>query len=71
MLYTDEQNNYGLEKSDIIADFTGGTKSMTVGVVLAGATRSRRLQYISQLSEEHPLMEIKIAYKLTPLKTRN
>jgi hypothetical protein len=66
-IYADAQNRYGLDESEIIADFTGGTKPMTVGVVLAGITPSRRLQYISQL-DDCPVMEIKLAHKL---KLRN
>lgn len=62
-IYADAQNRYGLDESEIIADFTGGTKPMTVGVVLAGITPSRRLQYISQLND-CPIIEIKLAHKL-------
>jgi hypothetical protein len=36
----------GLAEEDIIADFTGGTKPMTVGMVFACLTPSRSLQYV-------------------------
>lgn len=36
----------GFDDSDIIADYTGGTKSMTAGLVLACAIPSRELQVL-------------------------
>jgi hypothetical protein len=36
----------GLAEEEIIADFTGGTKPMTVGMVFACLTPSRSLQYV-------------------------
>lgn len=51
--------------SDIIADYTGGTKSMTAGIVLACTHPDRRLQYISQQSNE--VMEVTISYNLKPV----
>jgi hypothetical protein len=36
----------GLAEEDVIADFTGGTKPMTVGMVFACLTPSRSLQYV-------------------------
>jgi hypothetical protein len=36
----------GIAEEDIIADFTGGTKPMTVGMVFACLTPSRSLQYV-------------------------
>jgi hypothetical protein len=36
----------GMAEEDIIADFTGGTKPMTVGMVFACLTPSRSLQYV-------------------------
>jgi hypothetical protein len=45
-IYT-ESRAYGLRESDLIADYTGGTKSMTAGMVLACATREDRdVQYM-------------------------
>lgn len=66
-IYADARTRYGLEESEMIADFTGGTKSMSAGILLACATAARRLQYISQLGNRE-LMEIEIAYKLVPDK---
>lgn len=62
-IYADAFSRYGLDESAIIADFTGGTKPISAGIVLACATAARRLQYISQLGNRE-LMEIDIAYKL-------
>mgnify|MGYP001558614917 FL=1 len=36
----------GFNESDIIADYTGGTKSMTAGLVLACASPGRKLQML-------------------------
>ena len=36
----------GIEASDLIADYTGGTKSMTAGIVLACANPERRLEFM-------------------------
>jgi len=45
-IYT-EARDYGLSEADLIADYTGGTKSMTAGMVLACATREDRdMQYM-------------------------
>lgn len=68
-IYADALSRYGLDESATIADFTGGTKSMSAGIILACATAARRLQYISQFGERE-LMEIDIAYKLVPEKRR-
>ncbi|MGB3532806.1 MAG: hypothetical protein WBA13_04735 [Microcoleaceae cyanobacterium] len=68
-IYADAEQKYNLDESEIIADFTGGTKSMTAGVVLSGIKPSRRLQYISQLGD-CPIMEIKLDYKIKPYKSR-
>jgi CRISPR-associated protein (Cas_Cas02710) len=66
-IYANACTRYGLEESEIIADFTGGTKTMSAGIILAGAIAARRLQYISQRGDRE-LMEIEIAYKLVPDK---
>jgi CRISPR-associated protein (Cas_Cas02710) len=66
-IYADARTRYGLEESEVIADFTGGTKTMSAGIILAGAIAARRLQYISQRGDR-ALMEIDIAYKLVPDK---
>jgi hypothetical protein len=68
-IYADAYQKYNLDESEIIANFTGGTKPMTVGVVLSGINPSRRLQYISQLGD-CPIMEIKLDYKIKPYKSR-
>jgi CRISPR-associated protein (Cas_Cas02710) len=66
-IYADAFSRYGLEESEVIADFTGGTKTMSAGIILAGAIAARRLQYISQFGSRK-LMEIDISYKLVPDK---
>jgi hypothetical protein len=73
-IYQDAKENYDLYDSDIIADYTGGTKSMTAGLVLACASPDRRLQYVlSDYIDNKPVnpkvMEIKLSYSLKPVKT--
>ena len=65
-IYADA-HRYGLSETDVIVDFTGGTKPMGVGACLACTRPSRRLEYITQT---HPtrLIEIKVSYKLWPIK---
>lgn len=75
-IYKDAKDKFDVDELDIIADYTGGTKSMTTGLILACTVPSRRLQYI--LSEFIPpdhkpsnskVMEIKLSYRLKPIKT--
>jgi len=61
-IYADAQNQ-GLEESELIADYTGATKGMTAGIILACATASRQLQYISQIYNSQ-LMEVNVSYKI-------
>lgn len=42
----DNASDYGLKQRDIIADCTGGTKSMTLGVILACLEEDRDIQLI-------------------------
>lgn len=64
-IYADAQHQ-GLEESQVIADYTGATKSMTVGIVLACTAPERQLQYISQIIDPQ-MMQVKISYKLQPI----
>ncbi|NEP19941.1 MAG: CRISPR-associated protein [Leptolyngbya sp. SIO4C1] len=52
----------GLDESDVIADYTGATKGMTAGILLACARPERPLQYISQL--DCSVMAVRVSYKL-------
>lgn len=56
-------NAYGLGESDMIADYTGGTKGMTAGLLLACTKPERSLQYISQIHYPQ-IMAVQIAYAL-------
>lgn len=46
IIYEVAQNKYQLSLDDIIVDYTGGTKSMTAGMVLAALEKGGRLQYM-------------------------
>lgn len=57
----------GLDETELIVDFTGGTKPLGVGAFLACTSPGRRLEYIA--SRDNPqLLEIKIDYRLSPIK---
>lgn len=45
-IYQITQNKYKLSTEEIIADYTGGTKSMTAGMVLAALEQTGRMQYM-------------------------
>lgn len=52
----------GLDESNVIADYTGATKGMTAGILLACAKPERPLQYISQL--DCNIMAVRVSYKV-------
>jgi hypothetical protein len=66
-IYLDVQAK-NIRESDVIVDYTGGTKSFTAGIVLAGAGANRRLQYISQIKDK--IIEVITSYHLKPVKNR-
>lgn len=45
-----EAKSFGLTSKDIVADFTGGTKMMTAGMVLACTPEERDVQYMKPLA---------------------
>lgn len=61
-IYADADRN-GLSEADVIADYTGGTKGMTAGLLLACTKPERSLQYISQVHYPQ-IMAVQIAYRL-------
>ncbi|MEA5489649.1 MULTISPECIES: hypothetical protein [Pseudanabaena] len=67
-IYFDAESK-GISESKIIADYTGGTKSMTAGMVIACASPNRHLEYIIQ-SDLRPIMEVDISYNMRPVKGR-
>ncbi|MGB0563473.1 MAG: hypothetical protein ACPGVO_16965 [Spirulinaceae cyanobacterium] len=58
----------GLSESDVVADFTGGPKTLTAGIILACIQPGRRMEYFSQLQAEQDaktdLKEIWLEYDL-------
>jgi hypothetical protein len=58
-----------LSEKQVIADYTGGTKSMTAGMVLACASPERELQYFSQqVTSSNPLKKVSISFRLKPAR---
>ncbi|MEM7554856.1 MAG: hypothetical protein AAF378_12285 [Cyanobacteria bacterium P01_A01_bin.84] len=78
-IFRDAYKKYNLNESEIIADYTGGTKSMTSGVILACANPQRRLQFMkpggyvdggrADLTKKSIATEVQVAFKLKPVKT--
>lgn len=58
----------GLDEADILVDFTGGTKPMGVGTVLACASPNRRLEYLTQ-TDPPQLVEVQVSYKIKPIRS--
>ena len=53
----------GLQENEVIVDFTGGTKPLGIGAVLACTSPERRLEYIA--GRDNPqLLEITVDYRL-------
>jgi hypothetical protein len=71
-IYEDAIARANLSESEIIADYTGATKGMTAGILLACTHPDRPLQYISQIRmgpDQRPeFMSINISYRLKPLR---
>lgn len=65
-IYIDAESK-GISESKIIADYTGGTKSMTAGMVIACASPNRYLEYIIQ-SDSRAIMEVDISYNMRPVR---
>lgn len=64
--------------SDIVLDYTGGTKAFTAAMALAGASSDRRIEYVSpkQRGEdgrqsrdtEYEVIEVDISYRVVALR---
>lgn len=61
-IYQDAETK-GLDESELVVDFTGGTKTLSIGAFLACVQPQRRLQYITQQTS-NPIVEIKVNYDL-------
>ena len=57
----------GLDESDLLVDFTGGTKPMGIGAVLACTAPTRHLEYLTQTNPPH-LVKVQVSYKIKPVK---
>ncbi|MEM1281332.1 MAG: CRISPR-associated protein [Cyanobacteria bacterium P01_D01_bin.6] len=64
-IYEDAIAQANLTESEIIADYTGATKGMTAGILLACTRPERPLQYISQINNK--MMAVSISYRLKAL----
>jgi hypothetical protein len=61
-IYRSAGRQFGLGEGELIVDYTGGTKSMTAGMILACVGPMRRLQYFSQIAGR--LMMVRMSYRL-------
>ncbi|MFE4108587.1 CRISPR-associated protein [Almyronema epifaneia] len=57
-----------LADAEVIADYTGGTKGITAGILLACSRPERPLQYISQLHQPPRIMAVDVSYEMKPIK---
>jgi hypothetical protein len=57
-----------LSEEDMIVDITGGTKPLGIGAFLACTRPERRLEYITLVNQEPQLVEIRVAYRLKPMR---
>jgi hypothetical protein len=64
-IYDDAIAQAALTESEIIADYTGATKGMTAGILLACTRPERPLQYISQIDRK--MRAVSISYRLKAL----
>jgi CRISPR-associated protein (Cas_Cas02710) len=65
-IYADAETK-GLSESEVIVDFTGGTKPLSIGAFLACASPERRLEYLTQ-TRPPKIVEVRISYKLEQVK---
>lgn len=74
----EEAAKEGIEVADIIADYTGGTKSMTAGLILACAQPERRLQFMcpgkytdegrADTTVDSVATEVKVSFRLKAVR---
>ncbi|XHX78426.1 MAG: hypothetical protein RBJ76_29085 [Stenomitos frigidus ULC029] len=62
-----DADSKGLAEADVLVDFTGGTKPMSVGAVLACVAPTRHLEYLTQTTPPK-LVGVRIAYKIRSIK---
>lgn len=58
----------GVAEADMIVDITGGTKPLGIGAFLACVRPERRLEYITLKNGISKLVELRVAYRLRPMK---
>jgi CRISPR-associated protein (Cas_Cas02710) len=75
-IYEDAWEKFGLDESQIIVDYTGGSKSVTAGMVLACASPDRIMQYVvSEYNREtntiikSEVNEVRISYYVKPVSS--
>lgn len=65
-IYADAETK-GLDETEVIADYTGATKGMTAGILLACLAPDRQLQYISQVQFPQ-IMSVHVSYRLKQVR---
>lgn len=53
-------NDLGLSRSDIIVDITGGTKSITIGLIFGALDSAIDIQYVEQQSKKYDVIPLSI-----------
>ncbi len=61
-IYGEAEGLFGMQETELVVDYTGGTKSMTAGMMLACVSPRRQVEYFSQILGQ--LMLVRTAYVL-------
>jgi hypothetical protein len=75
-IYRSEVARFGLEPKDVIADITGGTKPMTMGMILACIEGEYPVEHVPAVYDENlrahrPLDPIEIRYDIPQIGARS
>jgi hypothetical protein len=65
----DTLSEIGLQKSDIIVDITGGTKSITIGLIFGALDSAIDIQYVEQQSKKYDVIPLAITPEIILDKT--
>ncbi|MGB5157282.1 MAG: hypothetical protein WBN77_07570 [Desulfobacterales bacterium] len=69
-IYAEENLNvFGLRKSDVILDMTGGTKTITVGAIFGAIDEGIDIQYVEQMTGKNEIISVSITPEIIFDKT--
>jgi len=59
-IYLDAAKEFKFDEQEITADITGGTSSVSVGIILACVRSKRRVQYLSQINSQLQKIDVNV-----------